>query len=54
MKRKCLFQLLTVESLLLMERDKFTDTGTYGSRVVIPTVRSASSGSEECNPNSQK
>ena len=29
-------------------------TGTSGSRVVIPTVRSASSGSEECNPNSQK
>ena len=29
-------------------------TGTSGIRVVIPTVRSDSSGNEECNPNSQK
>ena len=29
-------------------------TGTSGSRVVIPTFRSATSGSEECNTNSKK
>ena len=60
---KCLSQLLTVESsggvyLKIIDTSDWKRqiycTGTSGNRVVIPTVRSDSSGSEECNPISQK